>query len=83
MAMNVGASEATPIADRFSLDAVVSGLATDLELLRAGRISVADARARAEMAKQIMNGVRLVINAQKFLERNLTSVNQLAEPEAP
>lgn len=65
------ASGATPLSDRFSLDAVIHGLAGDLEALRAGTISVEDARVRAEMAKQIMNGVRLVVNAQKFLEQRI------------
>jgi len=62
------AGSATPLSDRFDLDTVIRGLAGDLEALRAGRISVEDARVRAELAKQIMNGVRLVVNAQKFLE---------------
>ena len=61
-------TDATPLGDRFDLETVINGLASDLEALRAGRISVADARARAEMAKQLMNGVRLVISGQKYLE---------------
>lgn len=34
------------------------------------------AQARAELAKQAMNGIRLVINAQKFLENKAISVQQ-------
>lgn len=63
-------SSSTPLADRFQLEMVILGLAGDLESLRQGAISVDDARARAELAKQIMNGVRMVINAQKFLAAN-------------
>lgn len=61
-------SEASPIGEQFSLEAVISGLASDLTDLRIGKISVDDARVRAEIAKQIMNGVRLVINTRKILE---------------
>lgn len=60
---------ASPLGDRFSLDAVIDGLASDLAELRAGKISLDDARARADLAKQIFNGVRLVITGRKMLER--------------
>lgn len=75
------ASGATPLSDRFSLDAVIIGLSGDLEALRAGLISVEDARVRAEMAKQIMNGVRLVVNAQKFIEQRIEKDVSLPQPE--
>jgi hypothetical protein len=67
MAKTDSRNDTSPLAERFSLDEVVNGLADDLRALRAGRISVEDARVRAELAKQIMNGVRLVINASKYL----------------
>jgi hypothetical protein len=60
-------SDMSPLDERYSLDDVINGLAADLTALRAGKISVEDARVRGELAKQIMNGVRIVINAQKFL----------------
>lgn len=56
------------LSERFSLDKLILGIIEDLDDLRAGRISVKDAQARAELAKQAMNGVRLVVNAQRFLE---------------
>lgn len=68
--------------DRFQLDAIIMGLAADLDLLRAGKISVDDARARSELAKQIMNGVRLIINARRSLEaeaRLLTAIDAAGE----
>jgi hypothetical protein len=61
-------SDASPLSERFSLDDIISGLANDMEALRAGRLSVDAARAQAELAKQLLNGVRLVVNAQKYLE---------------
>jgi len=60
-------SEAT---DKYSLDAIVKGIADDLIALREGKISIKDAQARALLAKQYMNGVRLVINARQSLESN-------------
>ncbi|MGF7053951.1 hypothetical protein GGC47_003139 [Bosea sp. OAE752] len=68
--------DTTPISDRFSLEDVIGGLATDLTDLRAGKISVPDAMARAELAKQIMNGVRLVVNVRKVLEKNAKQIGQ-------
>lgn len=61
-------NEAAPVGEQFSLESVVSGLASDLTELRQGKITIDDARVRAEIAKQIMNGVRLVINARRVLE---------------
>ena len=58
----------TDAASKYSLNAVVFGIADDLVLLRAGKISVKDAQTRALLAKQYMNGVRLVLNARKSLE---------------
>lgn len=58
----------TDTADRYSLDMIVKGIADDLIALRAGQISIKDAQARALLAKQYMNGVRLVMNARQSLE---------------
>lgn len=65
MARDAGTS---PVGDAFRLDAVICGLADDLDALRAGRITIDDARVRAALGKQIFNGVRLVINARRALE---------------
>lgn len=64
----------SPLAERFSLDTVILGLAADLDALRAGRISVDDAKTRAELGKQILNGVRIVMRGQQFLERRALPV---------
>lgn len=71
----------SPLEKRFSLDEVILGMISDLEALRAGTISIQDGRVRAEMAKQVLNGVRLVINAQRFLETRAISLPP-AESEA-
>jgi hypothetical protein len=58
----------TPVADNLGLRDVILGLAQDLQALRDGRISPSDALARAALAKQMFNGVRLYMNAVKTLE---------------
>ncbi len=64
----------TDIGEPYSLDAIVKGIADDLLALRAGTISIKDAQARALLAKQYMNGVRLVLNARNSLEAAAKSI---------
>jgi hypothetical protein len=59
--------ETAPVADSLGLPDIIAGLASDLQELRAGEISVNDAHARAMIAKQIFNGVRLYLNGTKLL----------------
>lgn len=56
------------LAERLNLSDLIAGLVDDLRELRAGKISVRDAHARAELARQILRGVHYVVVAQKFLE---------------
>lgn len=65
--------EASPVADGLGLRDVVLGLVGDLQQLRANNISTHDALARAALAKQIFNGVRLYLQASKFLEGSVPS----------
>lgn len=67
----------TDVSDQYSLDAIVKGIADDLIALRSGRISIKDAQARALLAKQYMNGVRLVMNARNSLEMAAKPVSRL------
>jgi CHASE3 domain sensor protein len=64
----------TPVSDSLGLHSVVTGLADDLAKLRKGDISPADAHARAALAKQIMNGARLYLQAMQTLERRAKQV---------
>lgn len=57
----------TPVSDALGIRAVIDGLASDLQDLRAGKINPADAMARAHLAKQFFNGARLVMLAMKDL----------------
>lgn len=68
-------SEASPLSERFSLDEIIAGLAGDMDALRSGRMSVDAARAQADLAKQYFNGIRLVVNAQRFIEQRAKSLD--------
>lgn len=59
--------ETAPVSDRLGLPSVIAGLVSDLDELRAGKISVNDAIARSMLAKQIFNGVRIYLNGTKLL----------------
>jgi hypothetical protein len=61
--------ESAPVSESLGLGDVVKGLAADLTELRQGKISPTDALARAALAKQIFNGVRLYLQASRFLEQ--------------
>jgi hypothetical protein len=59
----------TPVSDALGIRGVIDGLATDLQDLRAGKITPADAMARAHLAKQFFNGARLVMAALNTLDK--------------
>jgi hypothetical protein len=65
--------KSTPVSDALGIRGVIDGLATDLQDLRAGKISPVDAMARAHLAKQFFNGARLV----------LTAIKEIDQPKAP
>lgn len=56
------------LGEKLGLPEIVFGIASDLKALRESRISIRDARARAELARELLRAVRLVIDAQKFIE---------------
>lgn len=59
--------EAAPVSDQLGLPSVIADLISDLDALRAGKISVNDAVARSMLAKQIFNGVRIYLNGANLL----------------
>lgn len=59
--------DSAPVADKLNLESIIAALARDIDELRAGKISVQDAMARATLAKQMFNGVRLYMNGMKML----------------
>lgn len=68
--------EISPVTDRLNLDKIILGLSSDLEQLRAGKISVNDAIARSLLAKQIFNGVRIYLSASKMLASGASTIEK-------
>lgn len=69
--------ESTPVSDRLDLDSVIRGLANDLDDMRANRITPHEGLARAAVAKQLFNGVRLYLQAMSVLEKSARPVESL------
>ncbi|MGH2342610.1 hypothetical protein ACRC7T_14135 [Segnochrobactraceae bacterium EtOH-i3] len=69
--------ESAPVSESLALRDVIAGLAGDLRDLRTGTISPADGLARAAIAKQIFNGVRLYLQAAKTLEQKAKPARQI------
>lgn len=70
----------TPVADDLGLRSVIQGLASDLQDLRAGKISPNEALARASLAKQLWNGCRIYLQAVKTMEAAARRVPAGDEP---
>lgn len=63
-----------PVSEQLNIAAVIQGLAGDLDALRAGKITVQDAQARALLAKQIFNGVRIYLNGMSLLSGSAKAI---------
>lgn len=74
--------ESAPVSESLGLRHVVLALVSDLDEVRAGTISPQDALARATLAKQIFNGVRLYLQASRFLEGEAKQPAAMIEPDA-
>jgi len=75
--------ESSPVADSLDLAGVIRGLAADLDAMREAKISPQDGLARAAVAKQLFNGVRLYLQAMQTLERGARPVGQISASERP
>ena len=66
--MKKAKAPAGSLAHRFDLMEFTDSLVADLRALRAGSISVQDARVRADLARQVLRSISLVIQARKMFE---------------
>lgn len=73
--------DSAPVSDALGMKAIIDGLAHDLQEMRDGKISPQDGLARAAIAKQIFNGVRLFLQASAMIEKKHPSRPALREPE--
>lgn len=72
-----------PLTERFNLVSFTDSLIVDLNQLRSGKISVKDALARAELAKQVLRSIGYVVQAQKFLSDNAQPVQSITSEKNP
>lgn len=70
--------ETAPVAERLGLEVLIRKLSGDLDSLRNGEITVQDAMARAALAKQVFNGVRLYLNGMKVISEAAMDVTPQA-----
>jgi hypothetical protein len=68
------------LAESFGLKAVIDGLLLDLAELRAGRISVGQARAAADLGRTAIRGMQLIVQAQRVLIDGAKKVDAVQTP---
>lgn len=59
------------------LNEVTAGLAEDLKALRAGKITNADGRVRAQLGREILRGFHLDLEGLKFVTASAKAVERL------
>ncbi|NTI27622.1 hypothetical protein [Rhizobium rhizogenes] len=69
--------ETADIGEAFDVPAIIRGLNGDLIALRNGQITVKEAQTRAELAKQIFNGLRMVVQTQKYLSERARKIDAI------
>ena len=76
--------ENADIGEAFDVPAIIRGLHGDLVALRNGTITVKEAQTRADLAKQIFNGLRLFVQTQRFLSEKAKKITAIeGSPETP
>lgn len=71
----------TSVSDELNLKDTIVGLSQDLQDLRTGKISPAEAHARAAIAKQIWNGARIYQQAIKTMMGNAKPVKEIPKSD--
>lgn len=72
---------AHPLDGLLDYPAFVRAMVDDLKALRSGKITVAQARARGEMAKQIVRAVAVGLDAQKLIMDGAKRIPALDQPK--
>ena len=67
---------------QMSIETVITGLIGDLQALREGKMSTRQAEAHAMLAKQIFNGLRLAVIAQRTIESAARQIGNASPPPA-
>lgn len=73
--------ESAPVSEALGMKSIIDGLAHDLQEMRDGKISPQEGLARAAVAKQIFNGVRLFLQASAMIDRGHSKRAELDGPK--
>ncbi len=68
--------------DPTTLNGVTLGLIQDLRDLRAGKITNADARTRAQLAREIMRSMHLILEGMRVIDAQAKGPAEIAGPES-
>ena len=71
--------KSSPVSDALGLGAVIDGLVHDLQDMRDRKISPQEGLARAAVAKQLFNGVRLYLQAVAMIEKQNPQAPSIAQ----
>lgn len=72
---DAGRADAPGVPAGIDLVKFTTDLIGDLEGLRTGRVTIQQARASAELARQIIRSMHLVVSAQRLIEDRAKHVN--------
>lgn len=61
--------------DAIAIDQIVIGLVNDLEKLSRGEITIPMARARTQMAHEILRGINIVITGHRLIQNKAKALN--------
>jgi hypothetical protein len=62
------------------MTALILGVASDLQDLRSGKISVDEGRVRADLSKQLFNGIRLMLAGQRYVSGKAKVIQEIEAP---
>lgn len=71
------------IGSDFDLTQFIRELHQDLKDHRAGKITTLELQARAETAKQCFNGLRMIVQAQRFLASRARPIPAIQTEDSP
>ena len=69
-------SEYGDVLDGIDLRAFVAELINDVRMMRSGKITVHKARAIADLSKQALRGIHLMLEGAKYLEQKSTPIGK-------
>jgi len=62
------------------IESIIGGLVKDMNSLRSGDISVTQARASADLGRQVFAGIRVMLQARRVLDNEAINVTSIEGP---